>query len=74
MINIKKFSDLDIYKIKDKYNSIVKSNMTFYNLDKFTSLLNLIGDTDYLIIDAYKTNNGKDYKIVYSDLVKSWTH
>jgi hypothetical protein len=71
MINIKKFSDLDIYKIKDKYNSIVKSNMTFYNLDKFTSLLNLIGDTDYLLVDAYKTNNGKDYKIVYSDLVKS---
>jgi hypothetical protein len=69
MINIKRFSDLDIYKIKDKYNSIVKSNMTFYNLDNFASLLNLIGDTDYLLIDAYKTSHGYDYKIYYNDVV-----
>jgi hypothetical protein len=69
MINIKKFNDLDIYKIKDKYNSLVKSNMTFYNFDNFYSLLNLIGDDDFLMVDAYKTNHSKDYKIFYKDII-----
>ena len=69
MINIKKFSDLDIYKIKDKYNSIVKGNMTHYNFNNFYSLLSLIGDDEFLVLDAYKTNHGHEYKIYYKDVI-----
>ena len=69
MIDITKYSDLDIYKIKDVYNRVVKSNLTFFNLDEFTGLLNLIGDKDYLTVDAYKTRHNQEYKIYYKEVL-----